>query len=76
MSKTTIEGLTLEKTWDAGTVVCEPQIDRTPFVVIKPGETLGTVLVAPLDPRKRRKKELWYYAFVEDLERWSTEEES
>jgi hypothetical protein len=58
-----------------GTVVCEPQIDRAPFVVIKPGETVGTVLVAPLDPRKRRKKELWYYAFIEDLERWSTEEE-
>jgi hypothetical protein len=51
------------------TVVCEPQIDRTPFVVIEPGETVGTVLVAPLNPRKRRNRALWYYAFVEDLER-------
>lgn len=59
---------------ERGAVVCEPQIDRTPFVVIEPGETVGTVLVAPLDPRKRRNRTLWYYAFVEDLERWSTEE--
>lgn len=57
-----------------GVVVCEPQINRTPFVVIEPGETVGTVLVAPLDPRKRRNRTLWYYAFIEDLERWSTEE--
>lgn len=52
-----------------GTLVCEPQIDRTPYTVegadaIAPGQ----VLLAPADPVRRLDRATWYYAWPSDLE--------
>lgn len=53
-----------------GTIVCEPQINRTAYTIEGTDEATapGQVLLAPLDARQRRDRATWYYAFPEDLE--------
>jgi hypothetical protein len=53
-----------------GTIVCEPQINRTAYTIEGTDEATapGQVLLAPLDMRRRRDRSTWYYSFPEHLE--------